>query len=65
MEVIFFKKFIIRLENGTWIKEVVLEGHNDWVRDVAWAPSIGLTQSYIASCSQVSYYFFRNVSDFF
>ncbi len=28
-----------------------LPGHQDWVRDVAWAPSI-LTKSYIASASQ-------------
>ena len=29
-----------------------LENHTDWVRDVAWAPSIGLPVSRIASCSQ-------------
>lgn len=29
----------------------LLEGHTDWVRDVAWSPSI-LTKSYIASASQ-------------
>lgn len=29
-----------------------LESHTDWVRDVAWAPSIGLPVSRIASCSQ-------------
>lgn len=34
--------------------EEKLEGHTDWVRDVAWAPSIGLPLSRIASCSQVS-----------
>lgn len=28
-----------------------LPGHQDWVRDVAWAPTI-LTKSYIASASQ-------------
>lgn len=28
-----------------------LEGHTDWVRDVAWSPSI-LSKSYIASASQ-------------
>ncbi|KAJ5653468.1 hypothetical protein N7490_000471 [Penicillium lividum] len=28
-----------------------LEGHSDWVRDVAWSPSI-LSKSYIASASQ-------------
>eukprot|EP00051_Salpingoeca_urceolata_P014775 m.188411 g.188411 ORF g.188411 m.188411 type:complete len:302 (-) comp18184_c2_seq1:75-980(-) len=30
----------------------VLSHHTDWVRDVAWAPSIGLSSSTIASCSQ-------------
>ncbi len=38
---------------GNWIEEAVLEGHTDWVRDVAWAPNIGITASYIASGSQV------------
>lgn len=32
--------------------EVVLDGHTDWVRDVAWAPNIGIPCHYIASCSQ-------------
>ena len=31
----------------------MLEGHTDWVRDVAWAPNIGLPRSYIATASQV------------
>jgi len=35
-----------------WIEEEALEGHTDWVRDVAWAPNIGLPRSYIASCGQ-------------
>jgi len=36
-----------------WKKEAELsDGHKDWVRDVAWAPSIGLPSSCIASCSQ-------------
>jgi len=35
-----------------WIEEQKLEVHSDWVRDVAWAPSIGLPKQYIASCSQ-------------
>lgn len=35
-----------------WIEEQKLEAHSDWVRDVGWAPSIGLPKSYIASCSQ-------------
>ncbi|KAK3820309.1 MAG: WD40 repeat-like protein [Benniella sp.] len=36
----------------TWKEEEVLEGHTDWVRDVAWAPNIGVPKSYLASCSQ-------------
>ena len=35
-----------------WVVEDVLEGHADWVRDVAWAPSVGLASATIASCSQ-------------
>jgi len=38
--------------DGQWTEERRLEGHKDWVRDVAWAPSIGLPHSTIASCSQ-------------
>ncbi|KIY73878.1 WD40 repeat-like protein [Cylindrobasidium torrendii FP15055 ss-10] len=36
----------------SWVEEETLEGHTDWVRDVAWAPSIGLPRSYIATASQ-------------
>ena len=43
----------VREADGQWLEEEKLEGHTDWVRDVAWAPSIGLLQSVIASCSQV------------
>ncbi|XP_061195561.1 protein SEC13 homolog isoform X3 [Saccostrea echinata] len=39
-------------EDGQWKEDQKLEGHSDWVRDVAWAPSIGLPKSIIASCSQ-------------
>lgn len=39
-------------ESDEWVLERQLEGHTDWVRDVAWAPSIGLPKWYIASCSQ-------------
>jgi len=28
------------------------EGHADWVRDVAWAPSIGIGRAYLASAGQ-------------
>ena len=41
-----------REEGDGWICEEKLEGHTDWVRDVAWAPSVGLPISRIASCSQ-------------
>lgn len=42
-----------REENGEWQQECQpLEAHSDWVRDVAWAPSIGLPHSMIATCSQ-------------
>jgi len=37
---------------NTWKVEQTLEAHTDWVRDVAWAPNIGLPSSTIASCSQ-------------
>lgn len=37
-------------DEDKWIEEHKLEGHSDWVRDVAWAPSIG--KCYIASCGQ-------------
>ncbi|KAI9295955.1 WD40 repeat-like protein [Neoconidiobolus thromboides FSU 785] len=33
-------------------EEEVLDGHTDWVRDIAWAPSIGFNQNILASCSQ-------------
>lgn len=35
----------------TYVLEDTLEGHSDWVRDVAWSPSV-LLRSYIASVSQ-------------
>ncbi|KAK0431790.1 WD40-repeat-containing domain protein [Armillaria borealis] len=41
-----------REDSKTWVEEETLEGHTDWVRDVAWAPNIGLPRSYIASASQ-------------
>ena len=53
----FLKCFInySQAEAGNWVEEAVLEGHTDWVRDVAWAPNIGITASYIASGSQVRF----------
>ncbi|XP_078446655.1 protein transport protein SEC13 homolog A-like isoform X2 [Wolffia australiana] len=42
-----------KLHNGGWSLESSLTSlHKDWVRDVAWAPSLGLTKSTIASASQ-------------
>ncbi|KAJ7647457.1 WD40-repeat-containing domain protein [Roridomyces roridus] len=41
-----------REDQQAWVEEDVLDGHTDWVRDVAWAPSVGLTRSYIATASQ-------------
>ena len=44
-----------RDDERQWALETVLEdGHQDWVRDVAWAPSIGLPVTTLATCSQVS-----------
>ncbi|XP_064399509.1 protein SEC13 homolog [Halichondria panicea] len=40
-----------REENEAWVSEK-LEAHTDWVRDVAWCPSVGLPRSRVASCSQ-------------
>ncbi|GJJ14138.1 GTPase-activating protein S13 [Clathrus columnatus] len=41
-----------REDQQAWVEEETLEGHADWVRDVAWAPNIGLPRSYIATASQ-------------
>ncbi|KIK86600.1 hypothetical protein PAXRUDRAFT_831899 [Paxillus rubicundulus Ve08.2h10] len=41
-----------REDMQSWVEEEILEGHTDWVRDVAWAPNIGLPRSYIATASQ-------------
>ncbi|EZF22198.1 protein transporter SEC13 [Trichophyton rubrum D6] len=38
-------------ETKTYSASQTLQGHTDWVRDVAWSPSI-LSRSYIASASQ-------------
>ncbi|MDP2439745.1 MAG: hypothetical protein Q8P67_28680 [archaeon] len=37
--------------DGAW-ECVTLAGHTDWVRDVAWAPNIGVPRETIASCSE-------------
>nr|CAG8459193.1 12413_t:CDS:2 [Entrophospora candida] len=38
--------------DNEWKEEWSLDGHTDWVRDVAWAPNVGLSKSYLASGSQ-------------
>jgi len=40
-----------REDSDQWIEEVKLEGHSNWVRDVAWAPCAGISQMKIASSS--------------
>ena len=53
-KVLYAKSLVCyREEDGNWVEEQKLEAHHDWVRDVAWAPSIGLPRNIIASCSQV------------
>ncbi|KAI6683747.1 hypothetical protein NL676_029660 [Syzygium grande] len=43
-----------KLYNGVWKLDCfpALQMHTDWVRDVAWAPNLGLPKSTIASASQ-------------
>jgi len=42
--------------DGSWTEQKVFanndNAHADWVRDVAWAPSLGLPANTIASCSE-------------
>jgi len=39
-------------QTNKWLLEHTLDGHSDWVRDVAWAPNLGICMNTIASCSQ-------------
>jgi len=41
-----------RTPGNEWVGEKLPPAHTDWVRDVSWAPSIGLPNHTIASCSQ-------------
>jgi protein transport protein SEC13 len=43
-------------QGDRWVEEHVLDaaagGHTDWVRDVAWAPNLGMPKNTIASAGQ-------------
>eukprot|EP01025_Chloroclados_australasicus_P059235 TRINITY_DN747_c0_g2_i1.p1 TRINITY_DN747_c0_g2~~TRINITY_DN747_c0_g2_i1.p1 ORF type:complete len:301 (-),score=32.42 TRINITY_DN747_c0_g2_i1:522-1424(-) len=39
-------------QGNQWVCESVLKAHDNWVRDVAWAPDLGLPRSTIASAGQ-------------
>ncbi|MFH4973588.1 hypothetical protein AB6A40_000297 [Gnathostoma spinigerum] len=39
-------------KTGNWVLEHSLEGHTDWVRDVAWSPAVAKGFNTIASCGQ-------------
>jgi protein transport protein SEC13 len=49
----FASNFQREESNGQWSLEHTLNGHNDWVRDVAWSPNVLHSKTNIASCSQV------------
>ncbi|ODV82745.1 hypothetical protein CANARDRAFT_209731 [[Candida] arabinofermentans NRRL YB-2248] len=42
---------IWKFDGTNYVEEASLTGHTDWVRDVAWSPSL-LSKSYIATASQ-------------
>lgn len=44
--------FSCRHDGKEWKLESELNGHSDWVRDVTWAPNIGVPMHTLVSCSQ-------------
>lgn len=46
------KVWVFDFDSHEWQSEFVGDKHTDWVRDVSWAPNIGLPYDTIASCSQ-------------
>uniref|UniRef100_A0A1I7ZB46 Protein SEC13 homolog n=1 Tax=Steinernema glaseri TaxID=37863 RepID=A0A1I7ZB46_9BILA len=38
------------MDNREWVQEAALEGHTEWVRDVAWDQTVALGFTTIASC---------------
>ncbi|CAH8459736.1 unnamed protein product [Schistosoma turkestanicum] len=49
---LYFNREDITSGNSEWIEEARLDGHTDWVRDVAWCPSLNISRQLIASCGQ-------------
>lgn len=39
-------------ENGNWVLDQTLNGHTNWIRDVAWSQNTIHSKTNIASCSQ-------------
>ena len=52
----FWKKSVTGGSSSSWEEDAVILGtstsHKDWVRDVAWAPSITPRRNIVASCSE-------------
>ena len=46
------KIWTFNASTSQWVVEETLEGHSDWVRDVAFAPGMGLPRTYLASAGQ-------------
>ncbi len=46
------KIWVYEPQRGGWAPEHTLEGHTDWVRDVAWAPNLGMPKNTIATAGQ-------------
>lgn len=44
--------YSLREGENSWSLETTLRMHTDWVRDVAWAPSLGIPCNTLASCSE-------------
>jgi WD40 repeat protein len=45
----------LNLETRSYECKLILDGHKDWVRDVAWCPSLGNPYDLIATCSEVHF----------
>lgn len=45
-------KSIIEWTQDTTTTDIVIGTHNDWVRDAAWAPNVGMKHELLATCSE-------------